>query len=210
LTAAQATLLASLSASYTAAYNLAVEPPTRTKSKISDKNVAKKLLTENLRDLNRFVQATKTVSDSKKIDIGFPVYANRTPIPAPTGTPVVKKVITIGRRSTITMRGSDDDRRGRPTGVQGALIISYTGAVPPGDIGQWRIEGLATRTKFEINWPATIAVGSQVWVAAAWYSPRGQTGQACTPISVAIGNGLSMAPDVSKDADGGESLKEAA
>jgi hypothetical protein len=197
LSAPQATALAAASTAYDTAYNLAVDPVTRTKAKISAKNDAKKALVQNLRDLNRFVQATKTVSDEKKIEIGFPVYSSRTPIPPPSDAPVVKSVVTVGRRTTLKLRGLAGERRGRPAGVQGALIVSFNGDIPPVDLGLWKIEGLTTRTDFEIMWGATIPAGSQLWVAAAWYSPRGQAGPACDPISVAIGGGLSVAPGTS-------------
>ena len=195
LSALQATTLATLSDAYDTAYNLAIDPITSTKGKISAKNAAKIELVQILRDLNRFVQATKTVSDEKKIEIGFPVYSNRTPIPAPSDAPVVKKIVTVGRMTKVSLRGMEGDRRGRPVGVQGALVISYNGAVPPADTSVWKIEGLATRTDFEIAWPATVPANSPLWVSAAWYSPRGETGPACNPISVAIGGGLSATPD---------------
>jgi hypothetical protein len=209
LSVGQATALASLSAAYATAYNLAIDPITRTKAKISAKNDARKLLADNLRDLNRFVQATKTVTDEKKIEIGFPVYSARRPIPAPSDPPVIQSVITNGRRTKIKLRPMDEERRGRPAGVQGAIIISFTGVVPPADTSQWRIEGLVTRTDFPIDWSPTIAAGSQVWVAAAWYSPRGLLGPACNPVSVAVGGGLSMTPEVA-DSEGAGTMREAA
>jgi hypothetical protein len=200
LSVGQAASLATVSAAYSAAYNLAIDPPTRTKLTIIAKGDARRALVQNLRDLNRFVQATKTVGDLKKAEIGFPVYANRTPIPAPDTEPVIMKVITTGRRTKVTLRGMDSERRGRPTGVQGALIISYQGATPPADTSQWKIEGLSTKTGFEIIWSPTIPVGAPLWVSAAWYSPRGQAGPACTPVSVAIGGGMSAPADAAKAA----------
>ena len=160
LSVPQATMLATLSANYGTAYNIAVSPPTRTNVTIIQKNNARDALVQNLRDLNRFVQATKTVGDDKKAEIGFPIYANPAPIPAPSDAPVVKKIVTTGRRTKVSLRPMDSERRGRPTGVQGALIISFQGEVPPADIGQWKIEGLSTRTDFEIVWPPSIAVGA--------------------------------------------------
>ena len=200
LSVTQAAALATVSAAYGTAYNIAINPPTRTKLTITAKNDAKVALVQSLRDLNRFVQATKTVSVLKKQEIGFPVYADRTPIPAPDTEPSIKKVSTSGRRTNVTLRGMDDDRRGRPTGVQGALIISYQGEVPPADSSQWRIEGLSTRTDFEIVWSPAIAVGTPLWVSAAWYSPRGQAGPAATPVSVAIGGGMSAPATAPKEA----------
>lgn len=194
LSTLQASTLAGLVTSYSNALSAAQGPTTRTTPKIAAKNATKLALTQNLRDLNRYVQANKTVSDEKKLEINFPVYAQRTPINPPTTAPVVKSVVTVGRRTKMVLRDVDGDRRSRPTGVQGALIVSYIGAVPPADLQQWRIEGMATRTDFEITWSPSIPANSQVWVATAWYSPRGAAGPVCDPISVAIGGGVSAVP----------------
>jgi hypothetical protein len=198
LSVTQAAAQATLSAAYDTAYNIAINPPTRTSLTIEAKKVAKIALVQNLRDLNRFVQATKTVSDEKKMEIGFPVYANRVPIPVPDTAPVIKKVNTVGRRTNVSIRGIVGDKRARPKGVQGALIISYQGDEPPADTSQWKIEGLSTRTDFEIVWSPAIPVGTALWVSAAWYSPRGQAGPACDPISVAIGGGMSAPASATK------------
>lgn len=192
LTTGQATSLASVVSGFSSAMAAIDDPTTRTKAKVAAKNAAKSVLVQNLRDLNRFVQANKAVDDEKKIEIAFPVYKPRTPINAPTTAPVVKEVITNGRRSNVVIRDVDGERRGRPNGVQGALILSFTGAEPSPDAGLWRIEGLSTRNQFEITWPPTLAVGAQVWVAVAWYSPRGQAGPLSTPVSVSIGHGVGM------------------
>jgi hypothetical protein len=204
LTATQATTLATLSSAYTAAYNTAVDPVTRTKAKIAAKNAKKLQLVQNLRDLNRFVQATKTVSDEQKIEIGFPVYALPTPINPPTTAPVIKSITTNNRLSKMKIRDLEGERRGRPTGVQGALVMSFVGETPPADITSWRIEGLTTRTDFEITWSPSIPAFSQVWVTAAWYSPRGMAGPMCSPIAVALGGGVSVTTG-SMSVAGGES-----
>ena len=197
LVAGQATTLSGLSATYDSAYNLAVHPLTRTPTNIEAKNAAKKALVQNLRDLNRYVQANKTVSDQKKMEIGFPVYAQRTPIPVPSDAPVVKSVVTVGRKTKMAIRGMEGERRGKPTGVQGALIVSYAGEVPPTDLGLWKIEGLSTRTDFEITWGPNVPANSPLWVSAAWYSPRGQAGPVCTPIAISLGATIpASAPDV--------------
>ena len=193
LTTGQASALATLVTAYTTAYDAATNPATRTKPTLLDKDAAKAALVQNLRDLNRFVQATKTVTDGQKAAIGFPVYATRAPIPKPTNAPVLEVQSTEYRIAKVLAREPGVTRRGLPPGVHNLLVVSYVAqgsTPPPTDPLQWKLEGLPTRPQFSVEFASTLAAGSQVYLAAAYVNPRGQAGPLCPPVSFYIGGGL--------------------
>ena len=46
------------------------------------------------------------------------------------------------------------------------------------------------RTVFDVEFPATVAAGAQVWLCAFWFNPRSQSGPACQPISAYLAGGV--------------------
>ena len=69
-------------------------------------------------------------------------------------------------------------------------MFSFVGSAPPADIGQWVFQGSSTRTTFEVEFPATVPAGSQVFLCAFWFNPRSQSGPACQPISAYLAGGV--------------------
>jgi hypothetical protein len=170
------------------------DPATKTRAKVAAKNTAKANLVNNLRILNRVAQANPALTDEQKVELGLPVYSARSPINPPTDVPVIELVSNAGRTTKLNLRTTGSDRRGRPGGVQGALVLSYVSDdQPPQDITLWKVEGLTTRTTFQVVWSSAIPAGSQVWLSAAWYNPRGQAGPACSPVNLYIAGGLGAA-----------------
>src|SRR3954467_12064871 len=103
----KATILASAVSAWSSAYAETQNPATRTKMSISVKRDKRALLTQILRDYNKIVQGTPTVSDAQKIDIQFPVYKSRTPIPAPAEPPVVTIASQGPWRMKLHLRQAD-------------------------------------------------------------------------------------------------------
>ena len=138
----KATALASAVSAWSAAYAVTLDPTTRTKSSISIKDDKRSALTQILRDYNKIVQGNPTVSDAMKIDIGFPVYASRTPIPAPTGSPTVTIASQGPWQMMLDLRDATSTRRAFPMGVKTAFIFSYQGPLPlPTDVNEWQFQG---------------------------------------------------------------------
>ena len=192
LTAAQATAYGTLHTAYSNAYTTATAPSTRTRGTIAAKNSARTALKANARLLARIVQATASVTAQQKIDLGLtPRDVVPSPINTPTEAPVLEIVTAIGRTIKLNLRSVGSERRGKPDGVHGASLFSFVGAAPPADISAWTFEGSTTRTSFDVEFPATVAAGSQVWLTAFWFNPRSQSGPACTPVSAYIAGGVS-------------------
>jgi hypothetical protein len=204
LTPAQATAFAALNSAYATAYATAIDPTTRTKANINVKDVARTNLigaVNGIRDINRFVQATRSVTDAQKIELGLPVYKSRSPINPPTESPTITVNKVVGRTAYLRLTSPGSEGRGRPAGVQGAIVMSYTGTTPPSDPALWRTEGLTTRTIFPVVFPPSTPGGALVWVTAAWYSPRGQAGPLAPPVQVYLAGGLGAVDNVD-EADG--------
>jgi hypothetical protein len=92
------------------------------------------------------------------------------------------------------VHSADSARRGKPPGVAGCSICMYADALPlPTDLTQWTTIGESSRTIFEVELPASVAPGSQVYLIAFWKSPRLMSGPASTPVSVYIGGGVQQA-----------------
>jgi hypothetical protein len=160
LSSADAAAVAGLLASYSASYSAATNPATRTKSAIVGKDVAKKALAAEIRVLAKRVQCNPAVGVQQRTDLGLPIAAAPSPIPAPAASPyccspLVNLKSIRGRSHAIRLAdAAAPTRRAKPAGVHGAEIYSFVAAgpgdAPPENLENWRFEGLATRTEFRV------------------------------------------------------------
>lgn len=187
LVAADATAFAALVTSYTNALNTATNPTTRTKTAVTNKNVAKAQLLASLRILAKRIQANPAVTAGMKTDLGLPIHQTiPSPIPAPDAAPLVS-IVTYGNRAVTLRIGDsvDTNRRAKPAGVDGAEVYCYVGTTPPASLADWRFAGQAKRQDFTIEFTAA-DVGKTVYFAARWFNPRGEPG----PLSATINGTL--------------------
>lgn len=113
LTTAQATAYKALNDDYAAKYRLSEAPETRTRGTIQARNDSTVLLTQKAAELAKIVDATPTVTNQQKIDLGLSVRATPTPKPPP-GTPSHFRVELLGDGSVqVTWRANN------PTGMTG-------------------------------------------------------------------------------------------
>ena len=117
-----------------------------------------------------------------------------TPVPPPAEMPVIDIVSVVGWTMRLRLHNGDSTRRRKPAGVQGAYVFTYTGETPPTDVNAWKFEGSTSKTETKIIFPTTLAVGTKIWLTAAWVNAKLQTGPATVPISTQINyGGLSQA-----------------
>lgn len=193
LTADQATAYTAVHADYAAAL-AACEPGVRSKSAVQAKNAARDTLKIQARLLSNLVQGTATVTNAQKIDLGLTVRAQPTPIPPPANPPTLDIVAVAGRSVRIRLHDLDNaGKRGKPAGVKGAAVFSFVGAEPPADPGQWKFEGNITRTIVDVAFPLATAPGTLVWLMAAWFNERAQSGPNCAPVSTNTQYGMALA-----------------
>lgn len=176
-----------------AAYSTALtaaQPSVRNKSATVTKSEKKQLLKQNIRAWVATVDATATVTDAQRTDLGLNVRKPPTPAPAPTTAPVVEVLGVSGFTVTVRLRSAVTGMlRGKPAFVVGASLFSFTGEAPPSDISQWKFEGNTGKPKFAVQFPNTLAKGTTVWFTAFWFNGAKISGPMTTPISTVLQGG---------------------
>lgn len=195
LTAAQATAYAGLNTAYADLYNEAVNPVTRTRGVVAAKNAAKKAARADAIRLAAIIKATSTVTDQMLIDLGLNVRKQPTPIPPPTEIPNVDVERVDGNVVTLRVHG-EGSLRAKPPHVVAAGVFTHVGAEPPADPLQWQYRGVATRTKFVVDFPES-ATALTVWITAAWQNAKGEAGPGCDPMQVNL-PATPVMPDANK------------
>ncbi|HEV2294952.1 MAG TPA: hypothetical protein VGR35_13950 [Tepidisphaeraceae bacterium] len=197
LTAAILATLSGRVSDYGTKLAAATEPATKSRSNTYAKNQARTLMVQYIRDvIVPAIQGTATVTDQMKYDMGLTVRGANppTPINAPTEAPMFEVLWVKNRLIGVKLHAVDSTRRGRPDGVQGCSVCMYAGPLPlPTDVTAWTTIGESTRTGFEVELPASIAPGTQVYLVAFWKSPRLMSGPPSAPVSVYIGGGVQQA-----------------
>jgi hypothetical protein len=198
LTAAMATAFETLHTAWNAAYQTAKDPDTNSKSNTAAKNSAKEAMVDGeggIRALARTVQGFADITPELLTELGLTVRDTEpSPIPVPATAPVLTIVSRFNRTVKIRLKdAANPDNRGRPDGVDGALVFGHVGEEPPVGIDNWTLKANATRTTVDITFPDTVAPSSKVWLTAYWYNPRGKSGIACTPVSTNLDSVASMA-----------------
>jgi hypothetical protein len=189
LTTGQATAFGTLNTALQSAYSTSIEPTTRTRVTIAAKTLAIKNMRASAVLLAKIIYATPTVTDGQLVGLGLLPRSARTPIPAPTTSPIVEVGTVSGRLVNVRVHSSDSTRRGIEAGAKGANVYSFVGAAAPTDPRDYHFEGMTTRTITQVLFPNTVASGATVWLSACWVSARGQTGPASTPISFTLQGG---------------------
>jgi hypothetical protein len=187
--------LASASDNFVAAYDAASAEGTRSKSLTTAKSSAKLALLPILRSIYSAIQASTTVSDTQKVDLGINIRRMPVPIPAPSTEPVVSIVSVNGRTVRLRLRDASNPQRvGRPVGVASATIFSYVGTTPPASMGEWKFEANVSKTLIDVIFPDSVAPGALVWFTVFWSNRKDQAGPACDPLSAYLQFGsVSMA-----------------
>lgn len=159
------------------------------------KDTAKAALLSVGRELYGLVQDSLAVSDVKKVEAGV-LVPDRDPTrrPIPDQAPGTDITWVNGRTVRVKLHDSVvTSRRGRPPGVEGAYVVSYVGDDVPTTASTWRFEGGTGRLIADIVFPASVPAGAKVWIAAAWFNERKQSGPYSDPISTYLQGGAQAA-----------------
>lgn len=184
LTATQATAYGLLNDAYAAAYQLAAAPTTRTRPNIAAKDAARAALKVMASDLAKVIDGTASVTNKQRIQLGLNVRKTRTTIPVPSITPGVDIVSVTGTRVNIRVHNDAVvTKRAKPAGTAAAWVYTFVGETYPSDPGLWDFQGSTTKNTFEIDFPLTLAGGTQVWICAAWINAKQQAGPVCAPVT---------------------------
>src|SRR5688572_11971847 len=139
LTSAQALSYQTLNDDYRAKFQLAEAPETRTKGAVQARNDAKLLLIQKAAELAKIIEATPTVTNQQKVDLGLAVRATPSPMPPP-GTPSNFRVELLGDGS-IEIKW----RANNPTGMSG---VTYQVWRRFGSEGEFTFHGASGEKKY--------------------------------------------------------------
>ena len=191
VTTAQATAYTALNTAWRNAYQAANDNSTRTPSSITTKNTAKANLIDGpggIRELVAIIQGFPGTTNTMRSDLEITVRDfEPTPVPAPADPPQITIASVIGRTVKIRLRDiNNPDRRAKPEGVQSAAVLWFVGEEPPSTLLGWNLAGNASRTNYEVEFPATVEPGAKVWITAYWLNPRSESGPAATPVNTFV------------------------
>jgi hypothetical protein len=168
---------------------------TRSESQTAARNAVKTELLQFARQLYSMVQADKTVSDADKILLGIRIRAAAVSIARPTVAPCVYIDSVRNRTVDLTICDAENPkRRGKPPRVASAWVYRFVGPDFPADPAAWTFAGSCTTRHYSLTFPNTIPGGAQVWICAAWVSPRQERGPTCTPLMTYLQGGGVAAP----------------
>jgi hypothetical protein len=183
VTADQVTAVETASNAFDDALAAWTDNATRTPVAMANKTAARETLLGLLAYLVNTINSNPATTDAQRDALGIRARKTPTPTPAPTTSPIIDVIATAGRIVTIGLHATEAGKRGKPSGVKGASVFTHVGATAPTDPAAWKFEGLITRTKFEISFEGSTAANT-VWITANWYNEKGQTGPACSPVSI--------------------------
>jgi len=167
------------------------DPNIRNKVSVSAKNAKRSALKRLAASLGKTIEANLNVTDDLKINLGLTVPGSRSKTPAPRSPPALF-VISV-RHNTVLLglqqAGEDTGLRGKPRNVSGALVFSHVGDQPPTEREQWKYEAIVSKTKLAVTFPPSVTAGAKVWLTAAWFSHRMQTGPSSNPVSTNLQGG---------------------
>ena len=166
--AADGTSLMSLLGALETKYAISEAPETRTPVSIAQKDIAMAALRADMRRVYKKVRAANLSADLL-IELGVPVPdVEPSPVPVPSDRAQVSIRGTNGRAVNLFISSeTTPTKRGKPEGVSGWELFSFSGETAPGDLGLWKFEGQGTKAYATVTFgPSTPAAGAKVWFAA--------------------------------------------
>lgn len=172
-------------AKYTAhiAATAAAEAATQAK-KTSRSNFAR-----DIRSLVRRIQARPQTTNAQRASLGINIPSPRSPIAAPSTSPLALVDISNRLQHTVNYRDSSTpDRRGRPTGVAGAEIfmtIVPAGAAVPTDPSEYQYVATDSAAPWVREFTPADA-GKTACYLLRWVNPTSETGPWSEPAGATI------------------------
>ena len=185
---------AALNSEYSDAFYTANDASRRTTVAVLAKNMARAALRSKASLLIKVIDGTPSVTDDKRSMLGLRVKTNPVRVQPPDSAPLVRLILTAERSVSVRLFNDASEKKTRPTGATSATVFSHVGETAPGELSDWKYEGVTTTSKYEVNFRSSVANGALIWIAAFWSNDRMQPGPLCRPVSLNIaGGGVSMA-----------------
>lgn len=169
---------------FNAAYDLAINPATRTIVTVAAKDEEKAGFLSLARSYAAIIRANVGVSNANKTALGLNIPdPTPTPIPPPSSVPVLavplvgpsQQYLSIADQFTPTSKA-------KPFGVAGMLLYRFVGTAPAVDPTLASVISMETRADRIISTEGILA-GKIVTYWGRWYNRKGQLGDFSSPVS---------------------------
>lgn len=176
LTAPDAVVVAGVAATWFAAYNLAIDPPTRTPVTVAAKDAARAAAEGVVRPYAVSISLNPAVDPGDKVAIGVTLRSEvPTPIPAPTTAPELGLQSIILGQATLTFKEVGGVGKSKPFGVVGLEVRRTLGVAPAVDPAAALSVGIFTKSPWRLPNSSGDA-GKVQTVFARWITRSGPSG----------------------------------
>jgi len=172
---------------YQTKYLLAVNPNTRTRATVADKDAAKASMLINLRPVAQRINANFAVTDAQRAALGLTVR-DRVPtrIPVPITQPILD--VTFATPGTHNLRFADaltPAARKKPFGATQIQVYSTIDTNPALDPDAAIFRGAFTKNAIQLSYNAADN-GKTATIWARWMNRKGQVGPWSAPATFTI------------------------
>jgi hypothetical protein len=163
---------------FSAKFDVAENPATRTKKAVKEKTDARKTLEKAVRQfVQQFLTHNPDVTDGDREDLGLPIYKpGRTPSPIATDAPDAEVDTShIGRLNVHFFEKGHKHKKGKPAGQHGAEIAWIQRDTPPTRWDELLHSNIDTNSPFTLVFENDLR-GKTVYFALRWENTRGEKG----------------------------------
>lgn len=189
LTAAEALTICNAVNAFVAAYTIAIDPSTRTRASVADKDAMKAAALAISRPYAQLVRRNNGVSNQDKLDLGLTIVdTSPTPIPAPQTSPILSIVGATPLQHTLRyVDQNTPTKRAKPAGVIFLELMCQTSATPLTDPALIGFKQLSTANPVAVDFVQADA-GKTAYYAARWVTRRGLLGPWSNIVSFTVAN----------------------
>lgn len=178
LIAADATAIAAAYSAWSAAYTLAINPPTRTPVTVADKDVQRINALAIMRPYAQAISLNAGVLVDDKIAVGVNPRTNGpTPVSAPTSAPVLSLIGATFLQHLLRYRdeGAPSTSRAKPANVLQMQLYAAASTTIVTDPAVLPLKTVATKVPVTVQWESGDR-GKTAYYAARWITRTGLVG----------------------------------
>jgi hypothetical protein len=152
------------------------DSPARTSVIVARKDAARTTLVKVIRAMVNFRLQNPIITDAQRIALGLHVHDTQpTPVPVPVTRPELDIDVLDVRRLKVSFHDQGSESKGKPYGMNGAVIVYAVLDTPPADPDALSHSVLATRTPHTLEFTEEER-GKRVYLAICWANEKGQRG----------------------------------
>lgn len=172
---------------FNTALTLAVNPSTRTKPVVADKDAKKAAFLGVARPYAINIKNNLGVTNESKLDLGLNlINSARTPVPAPDSNPLLSVIAATQGSHTIRFSDSNTpDKRSKPFGAIGLQLFLKIGTAPVSNPSDSSFYASVTRQPFAVQFSADDN-GKTATYFGRWITRTGLVGPWSPPVSFGV------------------------